>query len=246
MRSILVPVLNRLVGNEPGVPAASAVLAAALPSCDVRRVLVGDADRAPVERRVALGREMKDELVAVVDEPFAVDGLVMTNRDIAIEIHRGTRGFTLDRNRFDPVNRVLQLQVLSRGPRDIHRGPWVGRLGTDVEEQRSVVREHSLDGLDPRTGPPQVLVLGQRVLIAAVLNAKIVRRGGDHHRDRLRCECGEDVEAVAEIEAERSAASVENCMWFWKRRRLAPARHRAFSVSRPIAPGWRCVEVEQL
>ncbi len=73
--AILVPVLDGVVGDEPGVAAAAAVLAAGLPAGDVRRVLVRHPNRAPIERRVPLAREMKDELVAVFTNRGLLIGL---------------------------------------------------------------------------------------------------------------------------------------------------------------------------
>ena len=83
-------------------------------------------------------REMKDELVAIVDEPRAVDWLVVAHRQVAVQPGGRPCRITVDRDRLDPVQRVLQLQVRPDGLRDVERGPRVRRLGADVQEERAV------------------------------------------------------------------------------------------------------------
>ena len=107
------------------------------PARHVRRVLVGHADGLAVERRPAVGREVKDELVAVVDEAVAVDRLVVADVEVPVEAGGGAGRVAVDGDRLDPVNRVLQLQVPPRRLRDVERRPRVGRLGADVEEERA-------------------------------------------------------------------------------------------------------------
>ena len=65
--------------------------AAAAPARDVRLILVGDAERQPIERRRAVRREVKDELVAVVQEAVAVDRLVVADRQVAGQPGRRAR-----------------------------------------------------------------------------------------------------------------------------------------------------------
>ena len=50
MRPIAIAPLDRLVGNEPGVAAAADALGRAAPAADVRLILIGHAERQPVER----------------------------------------------------------------------------------------------------------------------------------------------------------------------------------------------------
>ena len=59
--------------------------AAAAPAADVRLILIRDAERQAVERRRPGRREMKHELVAVVEEAIAVDRLVVADRQVAVE-----------------------------------------------------------------------------------------------------------------------------------------------------------------
>ena len=72
--------------------------AAGAPAGDVRLILIGHAEREPIERGVADGREVKDELVAVVQVPVAVDRLVVADRQVARQA-RPRRRPTRDRSR---------------------------------------------------------------------------------------------------------------------------------------------------
>src|SRR5205085_10028268 len=103
--------LNRFVRNEPGVAPAADAVGGGAPARDVRRILIGDAERESIELGRARWREVKHELVAVVEKPIAVDRLVVAHREIAIEAGVLAGQFALDRNRLDPVNDVLQFQV---------------------------------------------------------------------------------------------------------------------------------------
>src|SRR5204862_5117027 len=49
MRTVLVAALDRLVRDEPCVPAATKVAGTGAPPCDIRRILVGNADRGASE-----------------------------------------------------------------------------------------------------------------------------------------------------------------------------------------------------
>src|SRR6185369_8517001 len=108
MRAVAVAALDRLVRNEPRVAAATPVflgLAGRAPALDVRLVLIGHAHGTPVEARPAARREVKDELVAVVDEPLAVDRLVVPDGEVFFEPRAHAGGVTVDRNRLHPVDR---------------------------------------------------------------------------------------------------------------------------------------------
>ena len=156
VRAVLVAALDRLVGDEPGVAAAAAVAAAGRQRATFDCVLVLDADRASVERRPAARREVEDELVAVVDEAVAVDRLVVADARSRVSPAPAPAD-PVDRDRLDPVDRVLELQVLPRRLRDVERRPGVGRLGADVQEQRPVSASACARGLDPGAGPVQVV-----------------------------------------------------------------------------------------
>ena len=77
---------------------------------------------------------MEDELVAIVDEPGAVDWLVVAQRQVAIQSGGRPCRVTVDSDRLDPMQRVLQRQVRARGLRDVEGGPRVRRFGADVQE----------------------------------------------------------------------------------------------------------------
>src|SRR4029453_6212346 len=137
-RPVRVPPLDCPVRNEPGVPAAANAFRRPTPSCDVRLVLIGNAERKTIERGRTLWREMKNEFVAIVQETIAVDWLVVTDGQIFREPGGSTGRFPVDGDGFDPVNDVLQLEMLSDGLRDVERGPRVLRLGADVQEERTI------------------------------------------------------------------------------------------------------------
>ena len=77
---------------------------------------------------------MKDELVTIVDEPGAVDRLVVAHCQVAIQAGGCTRRVAVDCDRLDPVERVLQRQVRAGGLGDVEGGPWIRRFGADVQE----------------------------------------------------------------------------------------------------------------
>src|SRR5439155_26142883 len=83
MRPVAVAALNRLVRNEPGVTRAAGAVGPAGRARDVRRGLVRDAEREPVEARRAAARQVEHELVAIVQEAVAVDRLVVADREVA-------------------------------------------------------------------------------------------------------------------------------------------------------------------
>src|SRR5690606_32238187 len=88
--------------EEPVVSTAAFVFAAGVtPAGDVGFVLVGDSGSPAVEVDVAGLGEMKDVLVAVVDEALRVDGL-----EVAGAEGLAVAGFHTDG--FDPVEGVLQ------------------------------------------------------------------------------------------------------------------------------------------
>src|SRR5205814_3598194 len=134
------------------------------------------AERESVEARRSERREMKDEFVAVVEEAIAVDGLVVTDGEVARQPCGGPGGGSIDGDRLDPMNDVLELQVLTRGLRHIERRPGIARLAADIEKQRTVWAEYSAGLADPGSGPVEIVGRRQRIAVAAVLNAKSVRR----------------------------------------------------------------------
>jgi hypothetical protein len=170
-----------------------------LPPTDVRGVLVLHADRLAIERRFPRWCEVEDELVTVVDEPLTVDRLVMTHREV----------FLVDRNRFDPVDGVLQLEVRTNGLGHVECRPWIRGLCADVQEQRPARVERTRGAVDPPAGPREVVITRNRIVVTAVANAEVIRRGSDDDVERGGWELAENVEAIAQIKTERGATDRE-------------------------------------
>src|SRR5262249_61882697 len=82
--------LNRLVRNDPRVPAAAHAAGRPPPAADVRLVLVGDPKGQPLQPGFAERSEVEDELVTVVQEPVAVDRLVVPDRQVAGQSRRAS------------------------------------------------------------------------------------------------------------------------------------------------------------
>src|SRR5436190_17156272 len=99
MRTIPVAALNRLVRNEPRVAAAADAVGRRTPARDVRRILIGDPEREPIETGRAARREVEHELLAVVEEPLAVDRLVVADGEVALETGVLARELAFDRDR---------------------------------------------------------------------------------------------------------------------------------------------------
>ncbi len=98
------------------------------PAGDITFVLIRNPDGEPIQLNTAGFREMKNVFVAVVDEPLRTNRLEMTVRlKIAFSI--------FDRDRFDPVNRVLQNKQITQLDHDLVRQHWVRWRGADVEEK---------------------------------------------------------------------------------------------------------------
>src|SRR5687767_7173619 len=85
MRPILLAALDRFVGDEPGVAAASHAGRGRAPASDIRLVLILHAHRLSLERRSAGGAEVKNELMAVVEKAAAVDRLVVPDCQVVLE-----------------------------------------------------------------------------------------------------------------------------------------------------------------
>src|SRR5437588_9704619 len=106
MRPVGIAPLDRFVRDEPGVAPAPHPSCSRAPAADVRLVLIWDPECESIQPGQSLRCEVKDELVAVVDEPIAVDWFVMADRQIAGEPRGGTRRIPIDRDRLDPMDDV--------------------------------------------------------------------------------------------------------------------------------------------
>ena len=69
---------------------------------------------------------------------------------------------------------------------DVEPGPRIGRLGSDIEEQRTVRAEHACRRGDPSIRPFQVIGAREGVAILVVVDAKVVGRGSHDDVDGAR------------------------------------------------------------
>src|SRR5687767_9483928 len=99
MRAIFVSVLDGSVGDEPGIAAAADARGCPLPPADVRLILVANANCLTIEWRISVMREMEHELMAVVQEPGAVDWLVVANRQVVVQPRPAARQRLLNGDR---------------------------------------------------------------------------------------------------------------------------------------------------
>ena len=144
---------------------------------------------------VAVAREMEDVLVTIVDESRAVDGLVVTDGQIAVQ-RRAAGGLAIDGDRLDPVDRVLEGEHPAGHPCDVEAGPGIGWLRADVEEERAVGRARAprpRASAASRADRPG----GAARRRGAVADAEVVGRRRHDHVDRIRFEAGQQIEAVA-------------------------------------------------
>ena len=114
MRPFFFATLNRLVGNKPGVTAAALVAPARVrPARNIAFVLVRDAKRKPVDVDLAVQREVKNVLVAIVQKSFRADRLEVSECAL------------VNRDRFDPVNRILQNEQIAELENNFVRQHWL-------------------------------------------------------------------------------------------------------------------------
>ena len=186
----------------------------AAPPAHVGLILIRHAERKAIEAGGSLRGEVKDELVAIVDEAVAVDRLVVADGKIAREAGGRAGRFSIDGDRLDPVNDVLHPQVRPDGLRDVERRPRISRLGAHVEEERAVGPEHPRGRRHPAVGPFEICRRRKRVLVAAVLNAQVIRRRRDDDIDALGGQLLEDLEAVRQVEAARRLARADALVRF--------------------------------
>jgi hypothetical protein len=127
------------------------------PASDVALILIRHPQCQPIQFDATGLREVKNVFVAIVQKSLGIDGFKMTERfDAAFDPHlalrvrvgiatgrsaermevrvgRG-RSFlnSVDRNRFDPVNRVLQHEKLAQRHHNFVGKHRIRRRGTDV------------------------------------------------------------------------------------------------------------------
>src|SRR5258707_9064425 len=128
MRPFFLPTLNCFVGDEPRVSAATQIVPLSMtPARDVALVLIRHAKREPIQLNPTGLREMKNIFVAIVEKSRRIDRLEMAKRTNGCSgfpacraeamrrrvgnarvAHRATATMIVDRDGFNPVNRVLQ------------------------------------------------------------------------------------------------------------------------------------------
>ena len=170
--------------------------AAVSPARDVRLVLIFTPTAWRSSGVLPAGREMEDELVAVVEEPSAVDWLVVATARSSVEPGARAGQRLLDRDRLDPVNRVLQAAGAAAPPAP-RRVPSTGSVGLapDVQEQRAVAATSAPAAAAPsRRSTRDTPIARHRVVVGAVADAEVVGRRRDDDVDAAGREASEHVE----------------------------------------------------
>ena len=125
-------ILYGCIWNKPGVPSASDAITPGLPPRNIRSVLVGYADGLSVEWSSALRCQVKDELVAIIDKPVAINWLIVANAEVSIERCPSAAGGAVDCDRLNPMNDVLQFEMPSGGLGNVKRSPWTSGRSSDI------------------------------------------------------------------------------------------------------------------
>ena len=161
MRSLLVPASDGLVWDEPSIPPAPSVTSLSVtPPLDIRLVLVGDPNAQPVDLHPSGLREMKNELLAIVEKFRRSNRLEMTPRKMAPV-------FEVDRDGLDPMDGILEHQKLAESEDDLVGEERVGGRGAQVEEKGSRRLEDATDFSSPGATPIQVFVPPAAVTVRA-------------------------------------------------------------------------------
>ena len=154
VRPFFLAVLNCFVGDEPRVPAATQIFSPSMrPTPDVALILIRNAKRQSIQSDATRLREMKNVFVAIIEKSRGIDRLEMTERancsrfpacraeatrrrvGSARVARRATATMIVDRDGFDPVNRVLQNEKLAQRHHDFVRQHRIRRRGADVEKK---------------------------------------------------------------------------------------------------------------
>ena len=122
--------------------------------------------------------------MAVVDEPLAVDRLVMADGQVPFERDGRADRVLVDRDRLDPVQCVLE----RGGASSRSCATSIAAHGSEgiAPTFRNSEPRGSQDGArrrDPAVGPGQVVAPGKGVVIGAIPHAEVVRRRRDDGRD---------------------------------------------------------------
>ena len=207
MRPVLIAVLDRLVGDEPDVAATAPATGRCLPAADIGRILVLDADAAPIEQGPSGRCEMEHELLTIVEESAAVDGLVVTHREVPLQSGGSASRVALDDDGLHPVDDVLEMKVRANRLGDVQGAPGPGGFGADVQKQRPVGCQRPRRAAHPGLRPGQIVLARQAVLVGAIGNPEIVGRRGHHGGDRALGDPREHVQAVAVVKPQYPTAA---------------------------------------
>src|SRR2546425_3453141 len=134
MWTLCAPIPDGAVGDEPGVATTPAVPFRRGPARHVGLVLILHSDGQAVERDPSRLGEMEHELVAVIQEPGALDRLEMAHGDVPV--HPGIIAdiLLLYGDGLDPVDDVLEVETLPHFQGDLERDPGVRGLAPDVQK----------------------------------------------------------------------------------------------------------------
>src|SRR6202030_3438405 len=145
MRSLLLAALNCFIRNEPGVAPATLIAAASVrPASDVALVLIRNAESKTVDFDPTRFCEVENVFVAIVEKPFRVDRLEMTE------------GSVFDCDGLDPVNRVLQNEGSAKLENNFVRQHRIRWRRADVEEKRAARLENPPELHGPIAAPLQI------------------------------------------------------------------------------------------
>ena len=111
-----------------------------------------------------------------------VDRLVVTDRRGRPSARPSAGGFRVDGDRLDPVNEVLQLQVLPRRLRHVERGPGSVGLAPTLRNSDPAEPGHAPPPRPTRQSTPDTPP-GPAVVVRPILNSQIVRRRRDDDVD---------------------------------------------------------------
>ena len=104
---MFVTTADRLVGNKPCVAATTTIPPPRVaPARDITLVRIRNSEREAINRCATARCEVENVFMAIVQETTRADRLEVTAR-------KRRAFFFLDRDRFDPVNRVLQKEEIA-------------------------------------------------------------------------------------------------------------------------------------
>jgi len=230
MWSFLFTALNCLIRNEPGItPAACVAPTRVRPASDVALVLIRHAERESIDVDLSVDGKVKNVFVTVVQKSFRADRFEVPIRPyVTFSI--------LNRDRFDPVDRVLQNEQVSQLKNNFVRKHRVGRCCANVEE-KGAGRFENATNLSPPSGAP--IQIGLSILavgIFSILNAEVVRRRRDDKIDRFLSQPGHRCDAILETQIEPDHGRKVTEQIRFVQEKVAPASCRRFNRPRAGSP----------